>query len=709
MAAVTAVVFPLLPTAGSRDLVQSLVIVVCLAVAWHHLLQRRDLVGQGWGTILAAVTVLGSSDAAAAVEAQVLHVDSFPRPSNVMALLGYLMLGTGVVQFERHRGKGRRLPGQIEAAIFALGALTPLLVFLMLPVLEAESLSPASKATTLAYALADLAVMTAIARLLLTDGRQARSFLFFCGALLVSLVGDFWSGVTTTQGPSSALVPIKMLWLFAFVLFAAGVAHPSMRTLTDGSAWRRGNLSSKRRVWLLGVGQVLPALTLAIAWALGGTRYVVVVAVVGLVVSALVATRVTSLMDRVSEQSVQLAALAGSDELTGLHNRSAWNHELSRACAAARDQGERLCIALLDLDSLRDFNDTHGQPAGDRLLREAAATWTERLQDGEVLSRYGGQQFAVILPRRSLPDAVRVLDGLREVTPGRQTISAGVAEWVHGTDPEVAIAEADAALNLAKRSGRNRVLAADPGNGSLPAPLLALRPVVQPIVRSDDLDIVAYEALSRFPHTDDVPAVFAHAHEQGYGDLLEATAIRRALAIPGRPAGVDLFVNVSERAMRSQRFWDAVPHDLTGIVVELHEDRDGLDDLTVLGYLNRFRAKGARIGLDDLGVRATDLARIVSLRPEVVKIDRSLVAGCDLNRGRDAVIRMLVEFASAHGGEVCVEGVETPGELAVVRAAGSTYVQGYLFGRPEPDWVGPVPVAGRLAPPVAGSAATDCR
>ena len=73
------------------------------------------------------------------------------------------------------------------------------------------------------------------------------------------------------------------------------------------------------------------------------------------------------------------------------------------------------------------------------------------------------------------------------------------------------------------------------------------------------------------------------------------------------------------------------------------------------------------------------------------------------------VIRMLVEFASAHGGEVCVEGVETPGELAVVRAAGSTYVQGYLFGRPEPDWVGPVPVAGRLAPPVAGPAATEWR
>jgi EAL domain-containing protein (putative c-di-GMP-specific phosphodiesterase class I) len=165
-----------------------------------------------------------------------------------------------------------------------------------------------------------------------------------------------------------------------------------------------------------------------------------------------------------------------------------------------------------------------------------------------------------------------------------------------------------------------------------------------------------------------------------------------------------VFVNVSERAMRSRRFWESLPVDLTGVVVELHELRDGLDDRTVGLYLDRFRASGARVGLDDLGVDTTDLDRIVTLGPDIVKIDRSLVIGCDVNEGQAAVVRMLVDFALQHGAEVCVEGVETPGELEAVRAAGVTYVQGYLIGRPQPEWLdAPVLEHGRpaVADPVA--------
>jgi EAL domain-containing protein (putative c-di-GMP-specific phosphodiesterase class I) len=290
---------------------------------------------------------------------------------------------------------------------------------------------------------------------------------------------------------------------------------------------------------------------------------------------------------------------------------------------------------------------------------------------------------------------------MRLATPGEQTFSAGVAVWEPGSDPAEAIAQADAALYRAKRSGRNRVLAAEQVDaGTLPAPLRSLRTVVQPIVRADDLAVVGYEALSRFPHNADVEQVFAEAHDHGYGDLLEIAAMRRALDLAGRPGGIEVFVNVSERAMRSPRFWESLPVDLTGVVVELHEVRDGLDERTVGLFLDRFRACGARIGLDDLGERTGDLDRIVALQPDIVKVDRSLVTGCDHNPGQAAVVRMLVEFALAHGAEVCVEGVETPGELAVVRAAGATYVQGFLTGRPEPHWLA-APVVDRGRPALA--------
>ena len=175
----------------------------------------------------------------------------------------------------------------------------------------------------------------------------------------------------------------------------------------------------------MGVGQAIPAVTLAIAWALGDADYDLVIAVLGLAVSVLVSARMTGLLDRISEQSVQLAALARSDDLTGLHNRRSWNHELSRACAAARDRGHRLSIALIDLDHFKRYNDTHGHPAGDRLLRECASTWGERLGPNDVLARYGGEEFAVILPGSTLEDAVLTIDQLRARHPGRPDLLGG--------------------------------------------------------------------------------------------------------------------------------------------------------------------------------------------------------------------------------------------------------------------------------------------
>ena len=200
---VTLVVFPLVPTPALRDLVQTLVTAARSTSPGHHLLQRPELIRLGWGTVATAVSVLGFSDAVGAFELHVVDYQGHPRPSNILALAGYALLGVGVVQFERSRNKGRQLPGRMEAAIFAFGASTPLLVFLILPVVRADDFSFASRSTTVAYAVADLAVMTVIARLLLTDGRQSRSLVFLSTALFVSLLGDFWSGITTTQGPAS--------------------------------------------------------------------------------------------------------------------------------------------------------------------------------------------------------------------------------------------------------------------------------------------------------------------------------------------------------------------------------------------------------------------------------------------------------------------------------------------------------------------------
>ena len=361
--ALVAACLPLVPTDGGHDVVQTIVQIGCLTLAWRKVRRRRSVIRLGWGLLVMAVTVLGASDMANAFERHVIHLHNGPLPSNVLALTGYVMLGAAVLQLDRNRSRGRHLPGRIEAAIFASGMLTPILVFLVIPILHRDSMTPGAQAICIAYAAADLVVATVIARLMLTDGGQSRSFIYLSAALFTSLAGDMWSWATTDNGPSSELPGVKLLWLSGFVLFAAGIAHPSMKTFTSGGAWAE-DAPRQRRVWLMGFGQAMPAITLVFAWLTGHHSSLLVIGIGGLTVSLLMSARMNGLLDQISDQSSQLADLARSDELTQLHNRRSWNFELTRACASAAEEGRRLCVALLDLDHFKDYNDTYGHPAG---------------------------------------------------------------------------------------------------------------------------------------------------------------------------------------------------------------------------------------------------------------------------------------------------------------------------------------------------------
>ncbi|RLV48274.1 EAL domain-containing protein [Nocardioides mangrovicus] len=676
----------LLPVVPGRvdDVAHVLVEIVCVALAWRRLVPRRDLLRRGWGVALVAVTMLCVADAAAVAERSMLLGTSFPRPSDLVALAACLVLSAGVFVVGRQRAGLESGNGVIESVVLGLGSLAPALSFLILPRLTEPGRTAAGSVVLGGFAVAVVLLVSVVARFALIDHRGCVSLRLFAGGLLLWCAAEFAesaaSGTVSTIGAS--------VWLIGLVLVTAGLCHSSLRELTYGAGLQSLHVVPSRQVWLLGLGSLMPVVSLGLAWALGRPTWLPEIAVLGVLVSGLVWFRFTQLMTHIAEQSDLLSDLARSDELTGLPNRRSWNHEVSRAVVLAQTSGTPLCVALLDLDHFKTFNDTQGHPAGDRLLREVSASWSALLRDGEVLARYGGEEFAMALPGLGLDEALERVDEIRRAVVLPQTASAGVAAWVPGTDPAVTLKDADGALYLAKRSGRNMTLPAEPSTDSTPGPLRDLSTVMQPIVRVSDLEIVAFESLSRFPHTASVEATFLDAHDKGYGDLLEAIALRRAVEEPARPRGVHVFVNVSERAMRSDRFWDALPEDLTGAVIELSEVRDGLATTELREYLDRFRAKGARIGLDDVGTLSADFARIVALRPDIAKIDRSLVTRCDLDRAQAEVLRMLVGFAHSHDVAVCVEGVETAGELEVIRSLDVGYAQGYLLGRPGPGWPG---------------------
>lgn len=187
----------------------------------------------------------------------------------------------------------------------------------------------------------------------------------------------------------------------------------------------------------------------------------------------LLVLRVLSVMRERDAALVELSRLAGTDALTGLPNRRGFE---ATALALFAPRGRRATVLLLDLDRFKAINDGHGHPAGDAVLRDAAATLVRHLRAGDVPGRLGGEEFAVLLPGTAPTDAMRIAERLRAAVaeevahPGgpsaRVTVSIGLAAVEAEGAPrpalDAALAAADAALYRAKQAGRNRVEAAVP-------------------------------------------------------------------------------------------------------------------------------------------------------------------------------------------------------------------------------------------------------
>lgn len=240
-------------------------------------------------------------------------------------------------------------------------------------------------------------------------------------------------------------------------------------------------------------------------------------------------------------------------------------------------------------------------------------------------------------------------------------------------------------------------------------PLLAdpddLTLVFQPIVDLAGARIAGYEALSRFPGTATPDVWFAAADDVGLGAELEALAVVKALdTVPLLPADTFLTINVSPHLLGSGPVQEALASrpDLHRVVVELTEHAP-VDDLTALRrQTEALRDRGALIALDDAGSGYSGLQQMAELRPQIVKLDRALVSGADADPVRTALAEMLGEFAGRIDAWLLAEGIETPGELAAFAGLGVPLAQGWLLGRPSPDFA---PLAPQVAAVIRGQVA----
>jgi diguanylate cyclase len=179
-------------------------------------------------------------------------------------------------------------------------------------------------------------------------------------------------------------------------------------------------------------------------------------------------------VSRLRDHLEQVRRDATTDGLTNIANRKAFDDELERACAQAREAGHSLCLAVLDIDHFKSFNDTWGHQTGDQVLRYVASVIGRNTPPPRFCARYGGEEFAVLFPGETAADAIAGLQNIRsEVSSrvlkrratnedlGQITLSAGLAVLRPGETPHGLVERADAALYASKRNGRDRVTSAE--------------------------------------------------------------------------------------------------------------------------------------------------------------------------------------------------------------------------------------------------------
>jgi EAL domain-containing protein (putative c-di-GMP-specific phosphodiesterase class I) len=235
----------------------------------------------------------------------------------------------------------------------------------------------------------------------------------------------------------------------------------------------------------------------------------------------------------------------------------------------------------------------------------------------------------------------------------------------------------DAAGDLAARKRVEEAL--EPGGFAV---------VFQPIVDLRERRQVGFEALTRFPGEPSRPPDlwFEEAHAVGLGVEMELAAIELALSHqPELPADNFLAVNVGPVAMTSPALPELLDRsDAARVVVELTEQAEIRDYAGLNRAISLVRSMGARLAVDDTGAGVSSLAHILRLAPEWIKLDRTLTTGVDRDPVRRALSSSLVGFADETGAQIVAEGIETEGELDVLRSLGIRYGQGFYLQPPSP-------------------------
>jgi diguanylate cyclase (GGDEF)-like protein len=415
----------------------------------------------------------------------------------------------------------------------------------------------------------------------------------------------------------------------------------------------------------------------------------------------------------------RLTHAAGHDPLTGLTNRAGLLARLDEALPA----GRQVAVLFCDLDRFKLINDSLGHHVGDQVLGEVARRITSCLREGDLVARFGGDEFVLVLEDTDRPTAeavaTRVLESLAEplrVADLQLGISASIGICLSSRNLDVndVLRHADTAMYRAKKRGlgtyvvyestemgehvRDRLETESDLRRALEQGELVMH--LQPTFTTGPNPVPRFvEALVRWNHPTRgllLPAQFLDVAEEsglivtlGRAVLHQSCAAVAAVRAESRAAAAvvpAVSVNVSAAQLRGTDLVDEVAQALarsgllpSQLILEVTESTLATEDVDTVDVLARLRATGVQVAIDDFGTGYSSLARLRDLPVDIIKIDQAFTQALGTGVEHRHIVQAIVSLAHALGMLVVAEGVETRVQLQELQAVECDMVQGHLL------------------------------